>query len=155
MLQASKFKLLLLLMMLTASAMSGCSTLVSKLKPEPPIVKLVGIEVVKVEVLQQTFKLTLNLQNPNDFALPIRGLQFSAAINDEDFASGISNKGVNLEPMGEANMEVEVRSGLMQIIKNFSKLGSAKSLDYTLKGKIKVDGIPVKIPFNESGTLTQ
>ena len=119
------------------------------------MVTLVGITPVKMEVLQQTFKLTLNLQNPNDFALPIRGFQFSAVINGDDFASGVSNKAIDLEAFGEAQMKVEVRSGLMQIINNLSKLGNAESLDYSLKGSVKVDGMPVRIKFKETGTLTR
>ncbi len=153
--QHKPFKPLFIILFLAISVISGCSTLAQKFNPDPPVVRLVGIELVKMEVLQQTFKLTLNLQNPNDFALPITGMQFSAAINDEDFASGVSNQGVDLPALGEANMEVQVRSGLMQIIQNLNKLGSAKSLDYILKGSVKVAGVPVKIPFSEKGTLSQ
>lgn len=155
MLQHPSSKSLILLLLFLATIVSGCSTLVNKLNPEPPVVTLVGITPVKMEVLQQTFKLTLNLQNPNDFALPIRGFQFSAVINGDDFASGVSNKAVDLDAFGEAQMEVEVRSGLMQIINNLSKLGNAESLDYGLKGSVKVDGIPVRIKFKETGTLTR
>lgn len=147
--------LMYVFILVSSVVISGCSTLVNKLNPEPPVVTLVGITPVKMEVLQQTFKLTLNLQNPNDFALPIRGMQFSAVINDEDFASGVSNNAVDLPAMGEAEMEVQVRSGLMQIINNLSKLGSANSLDYALTGSVKVDGVPVRIKFSEKGTLTR
>lgn len=145
----------LLLALLLTTMIGGCTSLVKKLNPDPPKVMLVGIDPVKMEVLQQTFKLTLNVQNPNDFDLPIRGIQFSAKINDDDFASGVSNQLVNIPALGEANLEVNVRSGLMQIINNLSKLGNAKSLDYSLQGNIRVQGIPVKIPFKETGTLTR
>ncbi|MGB0866423.1 MAG: LEA type 2 family protein [Granulosicoccaceae bacterium] len=155
MLQQLNSKSLTLLVLLAISLITGCSTLVNKLNPEPPKVTLVGITPVKMEVLQQTFKLTLSLQNPNDFALPIRGMQFSAAINEDDFASGVSNKAVDLPAFGEAEMEVEVRSGLMQIIENLSKLGNAKTLDYSLRGSVKVEGVPVRLNFKEKGTLSQ
>lgn len=153
MLRAPLAKLALLLLL--GSLISGCASLANKLNPEPPKVTLLGITPVKMEVLQQTFRLTLNLQNPNDFDLPIRGLQFNAAINDDDFASGVSNNAIDLPAFGEAEMEVEVRSGLMQIIDNLSKLGSAESLDYSLRGSVKVEGIPVRLNFKERGTLLQ
>lgn len=153
--QLTSPKALLFVFLIVMAMHSGCSTLVKKLHPAAPKVELIGITPVKVEVLQQTFKLTLRLQNPNDFALPILGLQFVAAVNGENFASGVSNKEVTIPALGEAKMEVEVRSGLMQIIKNLSRLGSAKSLNYALKGSVNIDGLPMRIPFNETGTLTR
>jgi len=141
------------LVLINVLVLSACSSLVDRIVPEPPEVSLVGIELVKASLLQQTFNLTLNLKNPNDQVLAIRDTEFSAIINGSEFASGVSTQPISLPPFGESTVAVRVNSGLMKILDNLSRLSSESGLKYTLEGSVKIDGIPVRIPFTRSGTL--
>lgn len=67
----SFFPVLLLLVLVS---LSGCAYLPSG--TEPPRVHLVGLQLTQVDVFEQRYRLRLRIQNPNDFALNIRGLDF-------------------------------------------------------------------------------
>lgn len=145
--------LLKALTLVSVLLVSACSSLVDRIVPEPPDVSLIGIELVKASLLQQTFNLTLNLKNPNDQQLAIENTEFSAIINGDEFASGVSTQPITLPAFGESTVSVRVNSGLMKILENLSRLSSSDGLNYVLEGSVKVDGIPVRIPFTRSGTL--
>ncbi|MEM6985167.1 MAG: LEA type 2 family protein [Pseudomonadota bacterium] len=132
---------------------TACSSLVDRIAPDPPDVTLVGVELVNASLLQQSFNLTLNLRNPNDQTLAIQDTQFSAIINGEEFASGISKTPISLPPYGESEVAVRVNSGLLQVLENLGKLSSGQGLNYRLEGSVKIAGIPVRIPFSRDGTL--
>lgn len=142
------------LLVMCALTVAGCSSLVERIVPEPPDVTLVGVELVKASLLQQTFNLTLNLKNPNDQSLSIQDTQFSAIINGEEFASGITKTPINLPAYGESEVAVRVNSGLMKVLENLGRLSTSDGLNYRLEGSVKVAGIPVRIPFSRDGTLT-
>ncbi|MEM7377832.1 MAG: LEA type 2 family protein [Pseudomonadota bacterium] len=142
------------LVLVCTLGLSACSSLVDRIVPDPPEVTLVGVDLVEASLLQQTFNLTLNLQNPNDRPLAIQDTQFSAIINGEEFASGISKTPIDLPAYGESDVAVRVNSGLLKVLENLGRLSSGQGLNYRLEGSVKVDGIPVRIPFSQQGTLT-
>lgn len=142
------------LVLLCALGLSACASLVDRIVPDPPDVTLVGVDLVEASLLQQTFNLTLNLQNPNDRTLAIQDTQFSAIINGEEFASGISKTPIDLPPYGEADVSVRVNSGLLKVLENLGKLTGGQGLNYRLEGSVKIAGIPVRIPFSQDGTLS-
>jgi LEA14-like dessication related protein len=53
-------------------ALAGCSALVPKL--QPPQLTVVGMEIVKADLLQQQLRVRMHVHNPNDRALPVRGI---------------------------------------------------------------------------------
>lgn len=139
--------------LLCVLSLPACSSLVDRIVPEPPDVELVGIELVKASLLQQSFNLTLNVRNRNAQALSIQDTQFSVVINGEEFASGISKTPLELPAYGEDQVSVRVNSGLLKILDNLGKVQGGEGLDYRLEGSVKVAGIPVRIPFSRDGTL--
>lgn len=140
-------------LLLCVLSLAACSSLVDRIVPEPPDVELVGIELVKASLLQQSFNLTLNVRNRNAQALSIQDTQFSVVINGEEFASGISKTPLELPAYGEDQISVRVNSGLLKILDNLGKVQGGEGLDYRLEGSVKVAGIPVRIPFSRNGTL--
>lgn len=139
---------------LITMAFGGCATLTGL--SEAPRVSLVGIEPVSIQLLEQRFRVSLRVQNPNDREITIRGLDYRIVINDKVFAQGVTGKPVEVPAWGEGIAEVEVVSSLERVIDQLEAFGErpGPDIDYALSGHVRVDGVPFPIPFQYRDTLT-
>ena len=142
------------LVLFTAALLGACATL-SPYK-ESPRVSLVSIQPQEMGVLEQRFGLQLRILNPNDVAIPVEGLSYTIEINNREFAYGVSRQAVEIPAFGEALLDVEVVSNLLNVVQQLQALnGEARSsLDYRLSGKISLANSPASLPFDYSGELT-
>ena len=139
----------LMLVVLTA----GCAGLGKKM--EQPRVTLAGLTVVDFQLFEQRYGLTLRVQNPNDFELPVRGLSYRLEINDREFAHGVSRPSVTIPPFGEELIQVEMVSNILSIFEQLRDLegGSPDTLRYRLSGKVSLGGGLLGVPFEHKGEL--
>lgn len=129
---------------------SGCAVF-DLANPKAPTVRLNSIKPKQLGGALQKLELGLIIENPNRFDLQISGLDFTALINGEKFASGSSNGGAHVPGMGEAFLEVQVALGLSQLFSQASKLLSAADegpLVYGVTGTVDLENWPSPIPFN-------
>jgi Conserved secreted protein len=137
------------------SILAGCSTLVPHL--ETPSLSIVNVELQESTLWQQRVKVRMHVQNPNDRALPIKGLSYALEVNGEDFANGVSAASFTVPALGEAefdmNITANVASSLIRLLgKGSDPMGD--QLDYRIKGKISLSqGLLRSIPFEEHGTF--
>ncbi len=142
----------LFLLIYASLALAGCASIPSEL--EPLRLTLKNIELLNATFFEQQYLLTLRLQNPNDFDLNIKGMSFDLEINDEVFASGVSNEAFNVPGYGEAITRVAVTSTLIGILRQFQELSQREALAYRFKGKIKIGTFGAPVPFDYKGELT-
>ena len=123
---------------------------------EPPRVSLVSIAPVGLQLLEQRFRVTLQVQNPNPEDITIRGLDYEIVVNDRPFAVGVSGKPIIVPAYGESTATVEVVSTLQRVMEQLQELGvrGKPSIDYAISGHVSVDGIPIPVPFEYRATLT-
>ena len=131
----------------------GCAAFQPRL--EQPHINLVGFDIREIGVLQQRYLLTLNVQNPNRHAIPIRGMSYALQIAGDDFARGVSPKAFTLPAYGEAQVEVELTTNLISALRRLQKLVEMNEdvVSYELTGKLDVgsgfyDGT---LPFSNRG----
>ena len=126
---------------------SGCATLTHKV--EPPTVSLAGIQLLELGLLEQRYRLQLRIQNPNDFALPIAGMEYRVNLNDAEFAHGVSSHSVSVPAFDEAVLEVDGVSNLSSVLNQLQLLGSRReqTLRYALTGSAKLKNRLLRIPF--------
>lgn len=138
---------------LLAAALGACATLTGL--NDPPRVSLVRLEPVDLQLLEQRFRVSLRVQNPNDRDITIRGLDYAIVINDKVFAQGVSGKPMLVPAWGESIAELEVVSTLERIIEQLQTFGERASpdIDYALSGHVRIDGVPFPIPFQYSGSV--
>jgi len=72
-------------------------------KFERPIITVASIEMQHGNLLQQEFQVKFHIQNPNDRALPVKGLHADLSIGGEAIASGVSNRAFVVPPLGETD----------------------------------------------------
>ena len=139
---------------LAAILLGACATL-SPYK-ESPRVSLVSIQPQQMSVLEQRFALQLRVLNPNDVVIPVNGLSYAIEINEREFAYGVSQQTVEIPAFGEALLDVEVVSNLLNVMQQLQAMSgeTRNGLEYRLTGKISLDNSPASLPFDYSGELT-
>ena len=140
---------------LLATVLLGACATLSPYK-DSPRVSLVSIQPQEIGMLEQRFGLQLRILNPNDVAIPVNGLSYAVEINDREFAYGVSQQAVEIPAFGEALLDVEVVSNLLNVMQQLQALHSEtrNSLAYRLTGKISLANSPASLPFDYSGELT-
>jgi LEA14-like dessication related protein len=136
---------------LAALGLSGCSLFVPKL--EKPDLSVVCVKMLKSDLWHQELKLRMRVQNPNDRALPVKGLTYELEVDDQELAHGMSGDSFVVPARGEAEFDMSVSANMASVlIKVLSQGGSP--VDYRIKGKIALSaGWLRSIPFNEQGTF--
>ncbi len=140
--------------LLYALLLGGCASL--QPYAETPRVSLVSIQPLEMQMLEQRFALQLRILNPNDVAIPVAGLSYALEINEREFAYGVSQQAVSIPPYGEALLQVEIVSSLLNVIRQLQQAGDspgASGLKYRLHGKIGLSGLRRGLPFDYAGEL--
>ncbi len=141
-------------LVLSAASLSGCSTLQSQF--ERPTVKLANIALVEMGLLQQVYAVTLQVDNPNGFKLPVKGVRYAVRLAGQDFATGLTPGAFNIPANGSDQVQVEVRTNLLESFGHLSRMLSdgSEDLAYEMTGDIQID-LPFidTIPFSQSGTI--
>ena len=119
------------------SNLSGCSWMTGSF--EDPDVKLLKVEVVKARLLEQEFVMRFRIDNPNDFSLPVRGLQYAVQLNDIQLAEGESGQWFTVPAHGHEVFDVPVRTNLWRHMKYIVKLleRPEEPIRYRLQGEVK------------------
>jgi LEA14-like dessication related protein len=137
-----------------ALAASGCALFAPPF--ERPTLSVVGVEIEEAQLMEQRFRVRIRVQNPNDRALPVRGLSFTIELAGEDFGSGASANAFSVPPLGEAEFDTLVTTNLATtLFKVLPRLkDGAQPLDYRLVGKVTTDLAFLRsIPFDQRGSL--
>ena len=123
---------------------------------EAPRVSLVSIQPRELGVLEQRYGLRLRILNPNDTALPIKGMSYSLRINDHEFAYGVSRQPVTIPPYGEALLDVDVVSNLLGVLQQLQEAdtGQRETLSYRLTGHLSLENRLGQLPFDYRGELS-
>jgi LEA14-like dessication related protein len=121
---------------LALASLSGCAGLAMQSRPLD--VTLADIGVLDVGLLEQTLRLRLRVQNPNDTDLAIDGFSFALEVNGKPFARGVSNKPVNVPRYGQTLVEVDAVTGLVGILRQIEQYsrGDRQTLTYRLTGHV-------------------
>ncbi|WP_410497937.1 LEA type 2 family protein [Chitinibacter sp. S2-10] len=142
-------KKLLLVMMMTL--LSACASIPDKI--EKPQVSLAGISIAKLGLVEQQFVLSLRVSNPNDFAIPLNGLNVNVDLNNQPFAQGVSNEKVTLPRLGETVIKLNVTTSLNQVFKQLKTLQNG-ALNYKISGKVYAPLLPAGLAFERKGELS-
>jgi LEA14-like dessication related protein len=139
------------LALLAALTSSGCAPKFTR-----PNVTVVGVEMRGGNLLQQKFAVKLNIQNPNDRALPVQGLHVELNVSGEQIASGVSDHAIVVPAFGESEFDMTITANIaLALLKLQDKANQhADSIDYVLTGTANLD-LPFlhDLPFHQSGSF--
>ncbi len=144
-----------LALLLFAVTLWGCAG--SGLAPDiiPPRVSLANLELLEGGSLEQRFRITLRVRNPNQIPLPITGFSFEMNVNGRSFADGVNNTTTLIPGLGEQTVVVDASTSVLQVAQIIMGLPGRDTLTYGLDGRIFLQrGIGLSVPFSESGELS-
>lgn len=143
-----------LIMLLTLTALSGCSSLSYR---EPVRISVAGIEPLSSEGLEARFAVTLRVQNPNETALDFDGVFVDLEIEDRDFGSGVSDQAGNVPRFGETLITVPVVVSFTSVLRQFFQFadgeGPGQRLSYRLRGRLGGYGLFGGTGFEKAGVI--
>jgi len=143
---------ILLIICLLLSACAGITY-----HAESPQISVKNIQLVDAQLLEQSYELTLRVQNTNDFPLFIKGLSYKLHINGAEFAHGVSKQTLDMLPYEEQLLTVSLVSNTLGLIQQFKALNS-KAVNFRLSGRVSHGTIAnsvslYNLPFEKTGTF--
>jgi LEA14-like dessication related protein len=132
----------------------GCSLFVPKF--ERPTFSIVGIDMLKSDILEQHIRVRMRVQNPNDRALPVKGLAYDIELQGQEFAHGVSANAFTVPALGEAEFDMNLTAntvGALAIL--FGRRGGgSEGISYRISGKVSLaSGLKRTVPFEQKGTF--
>jgi LEA14-like dessication related protein len=138
-----------------ALCLAACSLVAPKFNR--PNVSVVSIDMRGGNLLQQNFGVRLNVQNPNDRALPVSGLHVELNVGGERIASGVSDRAFVVPAFGESEFDMTIKANMaLAVLKLANKMDQhADSIDYELTGAARID-LPFlhDLPFHQTGSFS-
>lgn len=140
--------------LLPVFALAGCA-----LAPrfETPRLSVVEVQVVSSELWEQRLKVRLRVQNPNDVALAVKGIDYTFDITGQRVASGVADASFVVPAFGEAEFDTNLTTNMAGALLRIAGRGPdslANGVDYHLAGRISLaSGWLRSVPFDEHGTF--
>lgn len=135
-------------------ALMACATLSNY---EQPRVYLTDLQLQKAGMFAQTFLLRLRIDNPNDTALSINGIDVEFSLNGHSLAQGLSNQPLSIPRFGSATVEVQATTTLLGLAQQIFSLQNQQKLTYEIAGRLHFARTPgfgkYSFPFQEEGVL--
>jgi LEA14-like dessication related protein len=142
--------LLIFSLILLLSACAG-------LKPgkESVRVNLSNLKMLESTLFEQRFEAAIRIQNRTQSELRIKGLSYDLSLNDKDFASGVSNQTVNIQPLSEGVISIKLTSTLFGVIRQLNSIQELqnKPFKYDLYGSVYTENDRFGISFSEKGEV--
>jgi LEA14-like dessication related protein len=137
----------------TLILLGGCAGLGPKL--EAPRLTLVNISMTSADMFSQQFTMRMHVQNPNDRALPIKGIDYQLFLAGDSFAEGVSNVPFTVPALGETEFDLPVRTNFVSSLgRLISRLNGADKVSYLIEGQVFLEsGLFRKIPFRHTGDV--
>lgn len=142
------------LLSVALAALGGC-TAIRLYNAEAPSVSVTGIGFDDFAFAEQSLSVTVVLHNPNAFALPIDGVDYSFRLGGEKLASGASEAAVTVPANGRETVRLNVGGNLLEALARYRQWRRAgrERVDYRLSGQIRLAGVPVGLPFSRTDSV--
>lgn len=118
----------------------------------PPQVAVEDVRPVGGGLFSQQVRLDLRVTNPNDFDLDVTGLRANLDVNDQPFASGVSNQRVTIPRLDSRRVSLEATASTFDLARQVFNIGQVSDLTYKLDGTVFLAGFGQKsADFTQKG----
>jgi LEA14-like dessication related protein len=123
-------------------------------KFERPNITVVSIEMQRGNLLQQNFQVKFHIQNPNDRALPVKGLHADLSVGGDRIASGVTDRAFVVPPLGDTDFDMMITANMAMALLKLANQHT-DSIDYELTGAASFDlAFLNNLPFHQSGSFS-
>jgi LEA14-like dessication related protein len=142
----------ILLLLALCGLAPGCTTLVPHL--QPPELKVVGLNFLGGDNRHQQLRLRVQVTNPNDRQIAVRGIDYRVALAGSHFADGNSAEPFTVPPLGQSEFNLNVNADLAALVNVVAGHLNDTALDYEVSGTLHLaEGLLREIPFKGHGKL--
>lgn len=122
---------------------------------EKPELSVVGVDLLKGDLLQQNLRVRMHVQNPNPRALEVGGITYQIEVAGERLAYGESERDFVVPALGSADFDVSVTANAAGTLLKLVTGGMrSDALDYRLFGTVHLkSGLVRNLPFEQRGRL--
>lgn len=137
--------------------LSGCAAFGPRL--EAPKLSIAKVEIIKGDFFEQRFRARMNVQNPNDRELRVRGITYTIELGGEELGRGLSGSSFVVPARGEAEFDMLVTANLAGVLLKLAERarkagGRPNELPYSLRGEVKLaSGVLRTVPFEQKGSV--
>ncbi len=128
----------------------GCATVDQAALP--PRVSFIGMTPVEISLMEQTFRVRLRIENPNEFAMAFRGLDYELYVNEERMLSGVSPLPARIEAFDSVVVELPGSGSMLQWAAT-QDAWDGKLIRYRLVGHAHLENGPSRLEFERLGEL--
>jgi LEA14-like dessication related protein len=124
-------------------------------KFDKPNLSVASIQMLGGNLLQQNFLVTFDIQNPNDRALPVSGLNAALSVGGQQLATGVSNQAFVVPARGDTQFDMTITANMaVGLLNLLNKRQHDDSIDYQLTGVVNID-LPFlrSLPFHQNGSF--
>lgn len=126
----------------------------------PPGVKSISVKQDSLNLTGADLTLSIAVQNPNNIAFDLRGLDYRFQVNQTTWAKGKVNESTSIKANGEGVIEVPISLNFLQLgMSIYRLLTSDQQADYKLEGNMDLKStLPfldsLDLPFTKTGTFS-
>jgi len=132
-------------------ALSACTSITRD--TVAPKFSLADLQPLESTLVEQRFRIGVRVTNPNDHPLRIRGGDADLTINGIPFASGVTDQDTRIDAFSDEVVYVTATTNVGRLLEQLGRLAERRALQYRLKGRLKIDALPVAVPFDETGEI--
>lgn len=143
----------LLLALTAALLLAGCAG-VTGIPTAALRVGLADFHVESLGLFEQTLRLVLRIQNPNDIEVDINTLAVELDVNGRSLARGLGNQPLRIKPHADTTVEVATVTYTANVLVQVRELnlGRRDSIDYRLHGRLNLAS-GGSMPFEQLGEI--
>lgn len=125
---------------------------------EKPEVKITQVQhIASSGLLQQRFRVGLQLTNPNDYPLDLQSIHFNVSVADRKLISGVAGNLPKIPAYGSADFNVEGSANILELGSLLQQLlkNPQDRLEYQVDGTVHLrSGFPRSFPLRRQGELS-
>lgn len=143
----------ILLAILILLLLGACASL----RPEPPEVSLIGLQVEELTLSHINMRADLRLFNPNRIGLTVEQVDYALALNGVRVSSGKSLAPVRIAAGDSADIALRISGSYLNLLQLVNNLQRQEDLKYLLDGSVKVGGMGIlgaTFPVREEGVIS-
>jgi len=126
----STFKARFMVALLLVVVLAGCN------RYQRVDVFVTNVEVLPSTMLEQRLRVSLRIQNANDFDIEANGLDFELEVNGIALAQGVSNEPVRIPALGEAQTTVDTSTTLLALLREAFEIVDREQASYLIDARL-------------------
>ncbi len=133
--------------------LSACAALTPRY--EQPGITVTSFRLLPADSVNPKFEIGLHITNPNAVELALRGVAYSASIENQEILTGVSNQLPVIDAYGEGDVTLVATANLISGFRLFTRmmLEGSSTMNYQLRVKLDVGRILSPIVVEKQGKL--